>query len=206
MGELKKNKIPLLLAATLVASCASVPVETRSFQETAEFTEGDYLDKIWFDSEVIAQENYSGVVLASVAALGVSDVKNISVNEAVMWLREGFGENVSEQVPIAGDSSGALARLDLLLTELDPGSTAKRFLAGELGAGHAWIQVEGTLFSADDEVVLAQFVHRTRASGVATFENSRFRDSGPILIKRMLVRTAEEIQKEITDALRDQSQ
>ena len=67
----------------------------------------------------------------------------------------------------ADDEVGVGARLELAITEMTPGSSSVRLWAGEFGAGHAFVQVEGQVLYVESGTELATFCDRRRASGAA---------------------------------------
>jgi len=191
---------PVILAILLVG-CTSTPKETDYSQGELPRIPGGYVDGAWFDVSKITRFGFTGVELSSVESFRVSDVKNISVAEALSWLREGLTERQAANQILAGNNSGAVAELEVVLAELDPGSTIVRFWAGEFGAGHAWIQVEGIVKEADTGSVVGRLVQRTRISGVFGLHNSRFKDSGPVLVRQMLLKAGRAFRSEVVTAL-----
>jgi len=185
----------------LLVSCTSTPIETDYSQGELPRTPGTYIDGAWFDFSKIAELGITGVELTSVEPFRVSDVKNITVDEALNWLREGLTERQTTDQILAGGKSGAVAELEVVLTELDPGSTRTRFWAGEFGAGHAWIQVEGIIKEAETGSVVGRLVQRTRISGVFGLHNSRAKDSGPVLVRQILLKAGRAFQSEVATAL-----
>jgi hypothetical protein len=68
---------------------------------------------------------------------------------------------------------------------VDPGGGFARVMAGELGAGHAWVQVEGRVTDPTSGALLAAFADRQRDSGLAGVRDT-FGDVGPSLVKERL--------------------
>jgi len=68
---------------------------------------------------------------------------------------------------------------------------------GELGAGHAQVQVEGKITNMSNGDLLATFAERRRSSGAVGFKDLGG-DAGPALIKHMIG----EISSDINDELR----
>lgn len=54
----------------------------------------------------------------------------------------------------------------LAITEMDPGSRAMRWWFGEFGAGHSYVQVEGSFVDAHSGEELFRFAERRRGSAV----------------------------------------
>ena len=181
---------------------------TRSdyLQDHPPLKEGSYLDKVWFEDGVLSTDRYSEVRLESVRGIGVSDQTNITVAEAIQWLRQATIQPGTDSLVLKSTGPGKVANLELVITELNPGSTAARFWAGEFGAGHVWVQVEGKLTDTNSNKLLGYFVERDRKSGVATFRNSRGKDSGPGLIQDIIEDIGNKIRKEIGAVLHIQGE
>ena len=145
-----------VILAILLVGCTSTPKETDYSQGELPRIPGGYVDGAWFDVSKITRFGFTGVELSSVESFRVSDVKNISVAEALSWLREGLTERQAANQILAGNNSGAVAELEVVLAELNPGSTTVRSGVGAFGAGHAWIQGEGRVQDADGRSVFAR--------------------------------------------------
>jgi len=164
-------------------------------------TPGRFVDLASFDRPSLSETGFTGVELRLVEGVGVSDVKNVTLEEALSWLREGLSRPADYRGVLEGDAGERPAYLDVAITELNPGSTVARFWAGEFGAGHAWVQVEALLRTEPGGSVVGRLVQRTRISGVASFQNSRGRDSGPVLLRQILFKAGVAIQRELAVAL-----
>jgi hypothetical protein len=182
--------------------CASPPIRSDFAKDMPQLRKGSYIEKVWFDNGTLSSSNYSEVRLETVCGVGVSDQDNITVAEAVQWIKDSIVESGEDSVVLRSTGEGASANLELVITELDPGSTAARFWAGEFGAGHAWVQVEGKLTDTTNHKLLGYFVERERKSGVATFRNARGYDSGPGLLHDMIEDICKKVRKEMRLALK----
>ena len=164
----------------LAVGCASPRAATSV--TAPELSRGRHVDQVWFDREAIRPAG------------------NVTVAEAEARLDQAL-RAAGDPIVLARADAGREARLDVAITELDPGSTMTRFWAGELGAGHAWVQVEARLTDAATGARIGALAERGRASGVATFRNSRGRDSGPGLVRDLLERIAGDIRQELSAEL-----
>jgi hypothetical protein len=185
-----------MLFATFVG-CASPPIRSDYPQDQPPLKEGSYLDKVWFEEGALSADRYSEIRLELVRSIGVSDQTNITVAQAIQWLRQATIQPGTDSLVLRSTGPGKAANLELVITELNPGSTAARFWAGEFGAGHAWVQVEGKLTDTNSHKLLGYFVERDRKSGVATFRNSRGEDSGPGLIHDIIEDIGKKVRREI---------
>lgn len=190
--------VAMFLCVVTLVGCASPPIRSDYAMDTPPLKKGSYLDNVWFDEDALSTNRYSEVRLEGVRGIGVSDQTNLTVDEAIKWLREATIEPGKDSVVLESTGPGQqTAILELVIIELNPGSTAARFWAGELGAGHAWVQIEGMLTDANSHKLLGYFVDRDRKSGVTTFRNSRGVDSGPGLIQDIIEDMGKNIRKEI---------
>ena len=64
-----------------------------------------------------------------------------------------------------GAAGGERWILETAITDLDPGSRLARWMAGELGAGHSYVQVEGIIRDASTQKVLMRFADKRAGSG-----------------------------------------
>jgi len=187
-----------VLALLSTISC-STPIATGYLEHQGQLEAGQYLDGLWC-SDLLASRSYSEVKITSIEARGIEDNRGVSAAEAVSWLRAHLlaapEESTGGDVLLSFPGSGPSANLELAITEMTPGSVAARIWAGEFGAGHAYVQVEGRLTDAADGGVLCEFAQRTRASGAVGFRDLGG-DSGPAMVKQMLAMVARALRSEL---------
>jgi hypothetical protein len=183
---------------TVLGGCASPPIRSSYSNDIQPTIEGKYIEKVWIDKAILSSVQYTEVRLQNVQGVGIVDQTNITVAEAVQWLKEAIIEPGNDSIVLQSNNKGRMANLELVITELDPGSTSARFWAGEFGAGHAWVQIEGKLTDSENNKLLGYLSERSRKSGVLTFRNARGSDSGPGLIHDIIFDIAEKMKKEIS--------
>jgi hypothetical protein len=196
------TSILVAVAGVFVAAC-STPTGGAYLEDYDRMGKGKYLDQFWSDTARIRQGKYTRVVLASIEPVGIEDQKGVTIDQAVEWLRESFSyARLDADPPILIDlgEPGRVARLELAVTRMDPGSATARILAGELGAGHADVQVEGRLKDAEDGALLATFAQRTRASGAIGFQDVGG-DAGPEMVQEIMGMIGRAIEQEVGEAL-----
>ncbi|MHC4067036.1 MAG: DUF4410 domain-containing protein [Planctomycetota bacterium] len=186
------------ITATLIVSSVScsTPVSTGYLDQQALHQPGQYLDGMWCSDRVSRKPAYSEVRISSVQAIGIRDRRGVSTEDAVSWLRAHLETSRGEDVLLRFSDHGPVASLELAITEMDPGSAVARILVGELGAGHAFVQVEGKLTDATDGTLLCELVQRTRASGAIGFRDVGG-DSGPAMVKQILGMIAAAVRDEL---------
>lgn len=196
--------ILVMIAGALAAACSS-PTGGAYLQDYDRMEEGKYLDQFWSNSARIREGGYTNVVLGPIETLGIEDQKGVTVDQAVAWLRESFfyaDYDAAPPVLIDLGGPGRVARLELAITRMHPGSAAGRIFAGELGAGHVDVQVEGKLVDSEDGALLATFAQRTRASGAIGFRDMAG-DAGPDMVHEIMGMIGQAVQKELEEALRE---
>jgi hypothetical protein len=172
---------------------------TGYLERQSELLPGRYLDGFWCSDRLNGQPSYSEIRLVSIEPRGIEDHRGVSVADAVLWLRAHLAPSAPPTgtvVLLSLPGAGPTADLELAITEMTPGSVAARFWAGELGAGHAYVQVEGRLVDSGDGGLLCELVQRTRASGAVGFRDLGG-DSGPAMVKQMLGMVARAIRGEL---------
>jgi hypothetical protein len=187
------------IVAAAAASC-STPVPTGYLEHQNQLEPSQYLDGVWCSDHLGSGSSYSQVRLVSIKPRGIEDHRGVSKEDAVSWLRSYLlpsqGTGLAEDVVVSLRGSGPAANLELAITEMTPGSAAARMWAGELGAGHAYVQVEARLTDSIDGAVLCEFVQRTSASGAVGFRDLGG-DSGPAMVKQMLGMVAKALRNEL---------
>jgi len=86
-------------------------------------------------------------------------------------------------------------KLQLAITQMDPGSAVGRMIVGELGAGHAKIQVEGRLENNAGDIIMAFSDLRSNSGAIGLKDLGG--DAGPQLVKDSLGELAEAIMAEL---------
>ena len=76
------------------------------------------------------------------------------------------------------------------------GSAAKRIWAGEFGAGHAKLQIEGKVVDTQSGEVIAAFAERRRSSGSLGAQDLKG-DAGPHIIEHLVGLVSADINSEL---------
>lgn len=157
---------------------------------------GHYLELFWSDPDRIVQGQYKRIVIGRIEAR-VVDSEKVTGEEACKWLRYAvLGKSASSETLVLGGETGKTAKLDLAITEMTPGSAFARIMAGELGAGHAWLQIEGYVTDEESSVLLVSFADRRRGSGAHGFRDV-VGDSGPAMIGEGITAIGYDIRREL---------
>jgi hypothetical protein len=153
--------------------------------------EGEYLEAYWVDMARIKRSNPPRILLGEISVAGIKDHKGVTVTECAGWLKNDLLKG-----RIISKNREAMYRLDLAITHLDPGSAAKRLLAGEFGAGHAQLQIEGKVVDIESGEVVASFAERRRSSGAIGIEDMAG-DAGPHIIEHLVSLISEDVNSEL---------
>ncbi|MCP4090189.1 MAG: hypothetical protein GY746_10395 [Gammaproteobacteria bacterium] len=186
----------LLVAFSLIGGCASTPTTTSEYLADYERLQpGQYLEKFWSDGDQIQKTDPVVIFLGDVDISQLSDKKDLSVDDAVGWLKL----DLENRGVVTSKHPNASLRADLAITYMDPGSAAKRMWAGELGAGHAQVQIEGKVIEVESGMLLASFAERRRSSGAIGLKDLDG-DAGPGLVQEMIKLISEDVSNELQSA------
>jgi hypothetical protein len=195
--QLQSGVVVVVLCLALVCGGCSTSRSSGFLQDYEQLSEGQSLELFWADGTLIHQSRYEGIVLGAVESR-VEDEEGISGQDACDWLKRAVQGNAPQGDLVLG-RSGKVARLELAVTEMTLGSAFARMMAGELGAGHVWVQVEGRVVDAGSGVLLASFADRRRDSGSAGLEDLAG-SAGSGLLREMIVAIGDDIRAELARA------
>lgn len=151
------------------------------------------------DKEAIGMGTYGCARLIGIRTETIADRKGVSREQATEWLRRavmGAGSRADGYLLLSWDEAGKDALVELAITEMSPGSRMGRIMAGELGSGHAWVQVEGRVTDAESKRLLMAFRDRRRSSG-AMGARDLGGDTGPQLMRELIGAIGADIRAEI---------
>ena len=183
--------VATLLCGLALSVQAASPQASGYLSDYGRLVEGEYLEAYWVDMAVIEKSQSPAILLGDIMTKGVKDHKGVTVDDAVNWLRADLQANT-----VSGNHPDASYKLDLIITHMDPGSAAKRIWAGEFGAGHAQLQIEGIVTDTQSGKVVAEFAERRRSSGAIGIEDLGG-DSGPHIIEHLVSLIAADIESEL---------
>ncbi|MGK0176730.1 MAG: hypothetical protein ACJAYS_001163 [Lentimonas sp.] len=186
-----------IIVSILASGCNTVR-DTGYFHEYSILRSGRFLEKTWHSGENISQYNEIKVVKIDIEM--IKDAKGITTEDA----RRELKKNLQRFSKIHGlrlifdatDNSDSEYELKVAVTEMTPGSAAARIWFGELGIGHAKIQVEGRLSDQTTPQDIFLFSDRRGDSGAIGLADLGG-DAGPSLVKKMLLSLAEDIVFEL---------
>jgi hypothetical protein len=199
---MKMTRLVLCLALPVlfVAGCESHPQTSGFLNDSEKMTRGQFVE-YWWAAGKIDRQTLAKIYIEPVDVTRIHDYPEISTAYASNFL----AKTVAYRIPattsykIADQPSDATARLSLAITYMTPGSDAARQLAGELGAGHSVVQVDGKLSDANGKD-LACFSDRRNDSGSIGFEDLGG-DAGQRLVRRTLDSITYRFVKEITNSV-----
>ena len=182
----------------VLAGCASPALKTGYLKDYTRLWKGEYLENYWENKALLNSKEYSKISVEAINIDRIKDEKGVTAEDCRRWLRNALlnaTSSLRDNFIFDDTSSEAQARLEIAITEMTPGSAAGRIFAGELGMGHAWVQVEGRVVDRNGEEVVA-FRDRRRSSGAIGFADTGG-DAGPGLVAGMLTNIANDLVQEL---------
>jgi len=192
-----KRVLVLLVCAVLTAVCGcATPGQMKFLGDSLGLAKGRYVDQSWSDRVRIQAGGYSAIELARIDTSAILDQKGMTKAEAASLLRESIVESSGSTQVLAFSGAGPKARLELAITEMDPGDALARAFAAELGAGHAYVQVEGRVIDDRTGAFLAAVADRRRGTGVIGLRDT-FGSSGPAMVREMIMGAGGDLKREL---------
>lgn len=183
--------IVFLLGGFALSASAASPKPSGYLSSYDRLVEAEYLEAFWVDIPGITRTQSPRFLLGDISVGGIEDHKGVTVDDCVAWLRTDLLSSAA-----IGDDPAAAYRLDLAITHMDPGSAAKRLWAGEFGAGHAQLQIEGKVVNIESGQVVAEFAERRRSSG-ALGAKDLAGDAGPHIIEHLVSLISADVNSEL---------
>lgn len=180
----------LFFSFLTISAWAASPKPTGYLSDYDQLSHGQDLEAYWADGAAV--EPASEILLGQISTEHVKDKKHITVSDCKNWLKR----DMLEHTLFASEAADAVYRLDLAITYMDPGSATKRIMAGELGAGHAQIQVEGKVIDIESGQTVASFAEKRSSSGAIGLEDLKG-DSGPELIEHLIGLISDDVASEL---------
>ena len=197
-----KHAGPVVVALMALVSLdiyAASPKPSGFLSDYDRLVEGEYLEAFWVDLSRIERTSAPRIQLGEIETAGSKNHKGVSVADCVGWLRQDL---LASQM--ISDDASAPYRLDLAITHMDPGSAAKRILAGEFGAGHAQLQIEGRVIASESGEVVAECAERRRSSGAIGVQDLAG-DAGPHIIEHLVSLISDDVANELVAAFTKRS-
>lgn len=189
------RSIVLLMAMVALNGYAASPKPSGYLSNYDRLVEGEYLEAYWADPGQIERSSSPNILLGDIATTGIKDHKGVTVDDCVKWLRNDL---LSSRM--ISDDVSTRYRLDLAITYMNPGSAAKRLWAGEFGAGHAQLQIEGKVVDMESGEVIAEFAERRRSSGAIGIQDMGG-DAGPHIIEHLVNLISDDVGSELLATL-----
>jgi len=185
--------IIISVSCLILSGCTSTPTTSGYLSDYSRLKPTEYLEEYWADTKQIKKSDAPNIYLGEVSAVGISDKENVRVTDCVAWLRK----DLLAGSTISNDQSDAKYRLDVAITYMDPGSASARVLAGEFGAGHAKVQVEGKVVDVNSGQTVAAFAERRRSSGDIGIDDLGG-DASPSLVDNMIKSISKDVNNELS--------
>lgn len=185
-------------AFILLTGCAT-PQKSGFLTGNEPMHQGHYLRDFWSAGQ-IPKHMLSQIYIEPIDVTRIQDAPDMSVSVASNFLAGTIVFQIRAKTGwvVVEHPDAATAKIALAITYMTPGSTVKRALAAELGAGHAYVQVDGKLIDASTGKDIAVFSDRRSDSGSAGFEDLGG-DAGPRLVRRMMESICVDFVKELAE-------
>jgi hypothetical protein len=198
MYHKKLTFLAVSVALAVLASACATSQPTGFLGTYENLSGGHHIEKVWYDHSQVRAGQYGSVELGRIDTTRIHDRGGVTLNECVAWMRSSLVQFESSDRILSLSGSGSPARLDLAITEMNPGGAFMRMMIAELGAGHAWVQVEGRVVDPSTNTVLVTFSDRRRGSGVIGFRDLGG-DAGPAMVREMLESIAGDVKQELQE-------
>ena len=185
------------VAALMLTGCTTNTVPSNFLAGTEGLHAGKFVQSYWSASNV-DRTNLAKIYLKPIDISQIQDAPDITAATAADALKNAAIKDIRKtgELDVTDKPESATATLALAITFMTPGSVSGRFWAAELGAGHAFVQVEGKVNDAATGKEIAAFADRRRDSGSIGFEDLGG-DAGPRLVKRMVEAISSDFIKEL---------
>lgn len=193
-----QKTIILLLVGLLLGGCASTAIKTGYLGDYAKLQKGKYLENYWVNTSLIDKGKYSNIYVEKIDVSKIMNCAGVTTKEAQRWLQDALTNY--DGLFVFKASPDVQAKLDIAITEMTPGDAGARMFAGELGMGHAWVQVEGKIEDIKSGKEIIVFSDRRRSSGAIGLRDIGG-DVGPTLVREMLEQIAADLAAELKDIL-----
>lgn len=202
-----KELLKCIIVSLLIFNVSLLYAEQLNKDESLSMKAGVYLRKIGVNSKTISGKKYTTIWVADINVSKIKDKKNVTAEECKKQLLNDImleTKDIKQTSFVFGDTPDhSSAKLIIDITEMNPGDTAQRFLAGEIGLGSAVVRIDGRLIDIDTGVTLIQFSDKRGATGAWKLRNTFTDDSGPGLIKDIIYSQAQAVVKELDRVLNE---
>ncbi|MEM9281757.1 MAG: DUF4410 domain-containing protein [Verrucomicrobiota bacterium] len=188
----------MVLIGIALSSCHTVK-ETDYLSNYEVLEKGDLLERVWQAPNASIPQS-ARIQLNTIDTRSIQDHEMISASQAKEILTSRLlTTGKTKEINITTNKNSQtteFAILEISIVKMTPGSAAARILAGELGAGHAIVQVEGKLLRKSNGEALFIFSDRRGASGLAGIKDLAG-DQGKNLVTKLLTAIADDIVAEL---------
>lgn len=157
--------------------------------------EGKHVDRIWVGNEAASEIRTNGLIVENIVIDSIKDEKGISRNECLKYLEKQIEDEYYKIGIVSKGTNPQNCKLTFIFTNMSPGNAASRVWAGELGFGHANVEIQAIIKNADGKRIVEISDSRNN-SGAIGFRDT-FGDAGPTLVKELIKQISENILKEL---------
>jgi len=185
---------------SLLSGCATMK-PTGYLNNYERLNKGNNLEKIWFDPD--EQFKSSCIIVKDFDTKLINDAKGVTVKDVRKWLKQDFEKQSMLQglkIEYEPKVNQCEYTLELAITQMTQGSASARMWAGELGAGHAKVQIEGKVTNKNKKIVLTFSDLRSNSGAIGLKDIGG--DAGPELVKDNIRQLAHAIAVDLKEYMK----
>ena len=191
------------MVALVGSGCATTATKSGFLSNYDRMHAGRFLQSYWSAPELTSAA-CSKIYIAPIDTSRITNQGEVSVADIADWLETGTALAIHQNDGWnnVDQAEGSTSKLEMAVTYYTLGSSAKRALVGQFGAGRAAVQVEGRLVDSATNKELACFITRQTDTGEGGLEDLGG-DAGPELVQRMLERVGGLLMMELSASCQD---
>lgn len=187
----------------LAAGCVTGYRPSGFLEDYSKLERGERLGRVWVSEPHAQEKTYRSLYVEPISIRYITDQRNVSAESCGVWLRNAVaeaGRDSTIRFHFSGDPAERDGVLQLAITKMLPGSAGSRILPSDLGAGSAWVRIEGRVVDTvtGEEVFL--FEDMRRSSEEPRLEDLPGRDGWQI-VQELLHHMGHDVVVELTEQL-----
>ncbi len=192
--------IGFILITTLLWGCATTKYSNVNLLDNYNSTNnGSYVKSVWINNSKIKSNETFKIFLEEINIDNISDEKGITKIEGKNVLKNSImNSQYNNGILVTKDDTSDYS-MALAITNMSPGDRASRMWAGELGFGHANVELQVIITNKESERVI-EIKDSQSNSGAIGFRDIP-EDSGPQLVRELLQAISDNILQELNSII-----
>jgi hypothetical protein len=197
---LSKRLILSVCLLGICTGCTPTKYSHVSVLENANQTHsGIHVDKIWLDEAAIPDLKNNHIALGQINTDSIHDEKGITKSECKEYLST-YIFNSIENGGFIQQQDNSMYKLNLYFTNMSPGDASSRIWAGELGFGHANVEIQAIVQDESNKRIIEISDSRNNSGAIGLRDTGG--DKGPVLVKELIQQITDNILKELKAIIR----